>query len=396
MVKMVVGLKISIVEFDNAKQLTFRQGIADVAAVAVGKVRIANIEAQTPSRRRLLIDSIKIDVEVAAKDTNAAASVANKLTVENINLQLGKAGLPEAEVLSIPVVSAVPSPLAEPEDKSNNLTILIVVVCAGAGAVVLGIAVFVYRRHRTLVHLEMEGSLHSRVTTDLDTQTSDDSPTNNMRARQEALTSSNGTLGPVYNDQAHIGQYQPINTQDVHLDSVVMHLHGDDPAIVRFSPPEPVPVLAYELFDFTAPADGVKNSIARQIRTLRLDKKGGNVAVNVTVDHGFMTQPMEASSVLQSLSVQTPANAAANTTRAASPTAIWPSLTARVIARAASRVLGAPDEVASRQADEVYIQPSQFSTRNMGAEFSGRSLVIASMNALMPPGESSDETEPDE
>jgi len=246
----------------------------------------------------------------------------------------------------------------------------------------------------------MEGGLHSRVMNNLDTDTADDNlmpcPADNIQARQEELTGSNGTLVAVDNYQAHIGQYQPINTQDVHLDSVVMHLHGDDPAIVRFSPPEPVPVLAYELFDFTAPADGVKNSIARQIRTLRLDKKGGNVAVNVTVDHGFMTQPMEASSVLQSLSVQTPANAAANTTRAASPTAIWPSLTARVIARAASRVLGAPDEVASRQADEVYIQPSQFSTRNMGAEFSGRSLVIASMNALMPPGESSDETEPDE
>ena len=90
---MVVRLKVFIAEFDNAKKITFRQSIADFIAVAVGKVRIANIEAQTLIKRHLVADSIKIDVEVVAKDTNAAASV-NTLTVDNVNLQLSKASLP--------------------------------------------------------------------------------------------------------------------------------------------------------------------------------------------------------------------------------------------------------------------------------------------------------------
>jgi len=88
--------------------------------------------------------------------------------------------------------------------------------------------------------------------------------------------------------------------------------------------------------------------------------------------------------------VHTPANAAADTTCAASSTATLPSLTTRVTARAASPVLAAHDEVAPRQAVEVCIQPAQLSTRNMCTEFSGRSLLVASMNALMPPTESSD------
>ena len=88
--------------------------------------------------------------------------------------------------------------------------------------------------------------------------------------------------------------------------------------------------------------------------------------------------------------MHTPANAAADTTCAASSTAILPSLTTRVTARAASPVLAAHDEVAPRQAVEVCIQPAQLSTRNMCTEFSGRSLLVASMNALMPPTESSD------
>ena len=65
----------------------------------------------------------------------------------------------------------------------------------------LGIAVFVSHRRRTLVDLEMEGGLHSRVMNNLDTDTADDNlmpcPADNIQARQEVLSGSNSTLGAV-------------------------------------------------------------------------------------------------------------------------------------------------------------------------------------------------------
>ena len=104
------------------------------------------------------IDNIRIDEEVAAKDGNAATSVASKLSVENINAHLPEAGLPEAQVLSVPVVCAAPPPLAEPEGKSNDMTIIIAVmiVCAGVGVVVLGAPVCMYLRRRTLTKADLE------------------------------------------------------------------------------------------------------------------------------------------------------------------------------------------------------------------------------------------------
>ena len=168
---------------------------------------------------------------MAAKDTNAAASVAKTLTIENINFQLSKAGLPEAEVLSVPVVSTAPSPPAEPEGKSNNMAGIIVVVFAVTWAVLLGVAVFVYRRRRTLVDLEIEAGLPSRLMNDLGIDTSDENQTprhvNDMCAYQEALTCRNSTLEAVENDPSNIGQHQQVNTQEVNLDSVVMYACGE-------------------------------------------------------------------------------------------------------------------------------------------------------------------------
>jgi len=146
---MVVGLKMSILEFDSTKQLIFRQSTANAAAVAVGKVRITNVKVQTTGRRHLLADGIRIDVEIAVKDANAAASVLNQLSVENINIQLSKSGLPEAEVLSASVVSSAPASPAESESRSNDMKIIIAALCAGIGVVMLGVAICMYRRRRT-------------------------------------------------------------------------------------------------------------------------------------------------------------------------------------------------------------------------------------------------------
>ena len=100
-VKMVVALVMSKDAFDDTKQLAFRNGIADAADVGMDKVKIAKIEEMTTRRRHLLAaNSIKIDIEVAAKDANTASSVANNLNANNVNAQLSKTSLPDVQVLS--------------------------------------------------------------------------------------------------------------------------------------------------------------------------------------------------------------------------------------------------------------------------------------------------------
>jgi len=210
-----------------------------------------------------------------------------------------------------------------------------------------------------------------------------------MRSTREAMTDGIRRLEVADSEQAHVGQYQPLDGYEVNLESVVMNLLGNDPAAILSSPPETVPVRAYELIDFSAPADQVKRSIAKQIRNLNLD---ANQAVRVTADHGFMARPMEESSVMPSVSLRIPANAVLQTTRASRGRfAILPSLTARVAARAASPVLVGPDEVEPRPSDEVDTQLSQPTTQNVGSEFGGRMRVMAAMNSFMPPEDISDE-----
>ena len=67
-VKMVIGLPLSVEEFTPDKQISFRQSIADAAGVSLVKVRIAKIEAVDARRRHILAENIAIDVQVATKD----------------------------------------------------------------------------------------------------------------------------------------------------------------------------------------------------------------------------------------------------------------------------------------------------------------------------------------
>jgi len=98
------------------------------------------------------------------------------------------------------------------------MTIIIVALCAGVGAVVLGAAVCMHFRRRTLTKadLETEGVFLSRTTNDLDSDAPGENRTprlaNNMHAAQEAITDSNSTLGAADNEQTHISQYQLVDT----------------------------------------------------------------------------------------------------------------------------------------------------------------------------------------
>jgi len=431
-VKMVVGLQISKDEFDDTKKLAFRQGIADAASVGVGKVKIANIEEVTTSRRHLLADdSIKIDVEVAAKDANAAASVASQLTVENINAQLSKANLPEAEVLSAAVVQSPASAPSDPQGKSSSMTIIIAVVCAGVAAVVLGVVVLMYRRSRTLTKAELNADRStvamggesvgasqqpSLMSNDPDTATSGENQrsqtprenrmprlANAMRAHQEALADNSGQRAATDQNTA-FGEFHPVATDVVNLESVVMNLDGDNPT-APVSPRAAVPVRAYEFIDFSRPAEEVKSTIAEHIKRLNL---GNANNVSMTADTGmFMARPIEASSTMPSVatSMFNPASAVSKKIKEAPSAAFLPSSAVRAsspVARAASPVLvphtpAAALESAIPRAGQApaglggynTAVPSVSDVLEASKKLTGRSRMIAMMNSTMPPEEDS-------
>ena len=102
----------SVAEFDDGKQQVFKDSIGSVVGAPVSMVMIKKIELATSHRRRgrrVLSVSIKVDVEVAAKDIITAEHVAKMLTTDNINARLTSAGLPRSKILSAPQV--VPAPL---------------------------------------------------------------------------------------------------------------------------------------------------------------------------------------------------------------------------------------------------------------------------------------------
>ena len=113
-ITMVLGLPLSLEEFDSGAQLKFRSGIAVAAGVDPWKVEITGIE-QARRRRSLLSGSIKVGVAVAAPNRAAATSMAGKLSSDTINAELVKLGLPQAQILesaSVPgvVVEVPPEP----------------------------------------------------------------------------------------------------------------------------------------------------------------------------------------------------------------------------------------------------------------------------------------------
>lgn len=67
---------------------------------------IDKIQAISVGRRRLLASSIRVDTSVNAADKAAADAMSGKLTADNINAELETAGLPAAQVLVKPTVSA--------------------------------------------------------------------------------------------------------------------------------------------------------------------------------------------------------------------------------------------------------------------------------------------------
>jgi hypothetical protein len=103
MVKMSLWLPIPMSEFNAAKERLFIQSISRAAGVNVSQV-IIQVKEQAIPRRRQLSQGVSVNVQLAVEDSTVAKAVASKLTADNVNAELARAGLPSAELLSAPEI----------------------------------------------------------------------------------------------------------------------------------------------------------------------------------------------------------------------------------------------------------------------------------------------------
>jgi len=146
-------MPMTVSEFTQDKQDGFRQAIARVLDVDASKVRIVSIKSRSNSRR-LLAESIEVDTEIDRDgDTSKVAAMKSKLTISNINLQLSKANLPEAEMVQAPTLqeSSVTEQAnaSSAQNTTTNTTVPLIAGCV-AGAVVLlcGLSVWILFRRK--------------------------------------------------------------------------------------------------------------------------------------------------------------------------------------------------------------------------------------------------------
>ena len=97
-VRIILSLPMSPSAFNDDKQTLFKASLAQAAGVSSEAVVIHRIESLS-TRRHLLAESIRIETSIFATDEAGAATIAGKLTADNINAELTKARLPSATVL---------------------------------------------------------------------------------------------------------------------------------------------------------------------------------------------------------------------------------------------------------------------------------------------------------
>jgi hypothetical protein len=83
-------------DFNEDRQTIFKQAMANVAIVNITHVSIDKIE---PIGRR--VTSIRVDVSVAMTGVSSAEALQQSLTLERVNEELSKVGLPEAAMLEL-------------------------------------------------------------------------------------------------------------------------------------------------------------------------------------------------------------------------------------------------------------------------------------------------------
>ena len=113
--------------FTDDKQTAFKSSLAQAAGVSSESVVIHKIES-IGSRRHLLAEAIRVETGIMAADQGAAEAIAGKLTVDSINSELSKAGLPAATVLeaAIPALSSsntLPPELTASKEETADIVV---------------------------------------------------------------------------------------------------------------------------------------------------------------------------------------------------------------------------------------------------------------------------------
>ena len=108
LVKLSLSLPFTKDEFTEDKQSKFRESLAVTADVKPADVKIDEIEiigGRRGAGRHLLARSIRVDSSIRAADNSRANSMANALTLDKINAELAKVGLPRSIMLEAPRVT---------------------------------------------------------------------------------------------------------------------------------------------------------------------------------------------------------------------------------------------------------------------------------------------------
>ena len=138
-VVIVVSIPMSEDDFTEDKQAAFKTSVAIVAGVPKEDVTIVRIEII--STRRLLSESIRVEISVKAKDRSSANYIASKLTALQINRELTKIGLPAVGIIEPASIHK------SPKDDSSGSSHALIIGCTVAGVVVLaGIALYLWQR----------------------------------------------------------------------------------------------------------------------------------------------------------------------------------------------------------------------------------------------------------
>jgi len=119
-VKLVIDVPLTVVEFTEDKQTSFTKSIAATAGVAKEFVEITEITEinSIVRRRRILSASISVATKITVQNTANANAVSGKMTPDNINRQMTSNGMPAVtvsvgatvETVAITTIASTPSP----------------------------------------------------------------------------------------------------------------------------------------------------------------------------------------------------------------------------------------------------------------------------------------------
>jgi hypothetical protein len=259
--------------------------------VSAKEVTIDKIENMRRSGRGLLAGSIRVDTSIVAADQTAANSMANTLTVHKINAELGKNGLPQAEILDPPQVKQiVKDDLKENEKKKeeSNKTPIIVAAVVSSVVILFAVGACVFIRRRRIATKKAD----THVWTDVAGAQTSPSP---QAARASAPPVPTATTSserrtespslPIELDQVMMGDNIEL---EVMMDVALTPARPTMTAVTPVQLPEINPV------DFSQPPEEVKSEIAKRIKEVM-----SKANITLSADTGFInTVPMEGNAEL--------------------------------------------------------------------------------------------------